>query len=85
MISPDFLAMLRCPEDHSPLTVADAALATRLNEAVTAGRLKNRAGQKLEKRLDGALVRADGQVAYPIIDEIPILLVDEGINLAEIT
>ena len=83
MITPELLAMLRCPEDHSRLTAADAALLARLNAAVASGRLKNRAGQTIEKPLDGALVRADGQVAYPIIDEIPILLVDEGIRLAE--
>lgn len=83
MIHPDFLSMLRCPENHSTLAEADAALVSRLNAAVTAGRLKNRTGQSVEKRLDGALVRADGEVAYPIIDEIPILLVDEGINLKD--
>ncbi len=84
MINADFLAMLRCPESHTTLALADAALTSRLNEAVAAGRLKNRAGQQVEQRLDGALVRADGQVAYPIIDEIPILLVDEGINLIDV-
>ena len=83
MITPELLAMLRCPEDRSRLTAADAELLARLNSAVASGRLKNRAGQTIEKPLDGALVRADGQVAYPIIDEIPILLVDEGIRLAE--
>jgi uncharacterized protein YbaR (Trm112 family) len=84
MLSAEFLAMLRCPEDHSSLSPAEPALAARLNEAVAAGRLKNRAGQKVEKRLDGVLLRADGQVAYPIIDEIPILLVDEGILVNEV-
>jgi uncharacterized protein YbaR (Trm112 family) len=84
MIHPDFLSMLRCPENLSNLAEADAALIGRLNDAVAAGRLKNRAGLPVEKRLDSALVRADGEVAYPIIDEIPILLVDEGINLKEV-
>jgi uncharacterized protein YbaR (Trm112 family) len=37
----------------------------------------------LETPLDGGLVRADGQVLYPIIDRIPVLLVDEGILLAQ--
>jgi uncharacterized protein YbaR (Trm112 family) len=84
MLSAEFLAMLRCPENHSSLSMGDSTLAARLNEAVSAGRLKNRAGQRVEKRLDGVLLRADGQVAYPIIDEIPILLVDEGILVSEI-
>ena len=79
MISPEFLAILRCPEDHSKLTLADSALVERINAAVAGKELKNRAGQAVEKPLDGGLLRADGQVLYPIIDRIPILLVDEGI------
>jgi uncharacterized protein YbaR (Trm112 family) len=79
MISPEFLAILRCPEDHSKLTLADSALVERLNKSVAGKELKNRSGQAVEKPLDGGLVRADGQVLYPIIDRIPILLVDEGI------
>lgn len=84
MIDSELLAMLRCPEDHSRLATADAALMARLSKAAASGRLTNRAGQTIARPLDGALVRADGQVAYPIIDAIPILLVDEGIRLAEI-
>ncbi len=84
MITPELLAMLRCPEDHSRLSLADGELIARLNAAVAGGRLKNRSGQTIEKPVEGALVRADGQMAYPIIDEIPILLVDEGIRLAEL-
>jgi len=84
VVAPEFLAMLCCPEDRSPLTAADAQLLARLNAAAAAGRLKNRGGQTIEKQLDGALLRADGQVVYPIIDEIPILLVDEGIHLQDV-
>ena len=81
MLAPDFLAMLRCPEDRTPLHEAPAELLARLNFSVEQGQLKNRAGLKVEKRLDGALVREDGTIAYPIVDQIPILLVDEGIRL----
>jgi uncharacterized protein YbaR (Trm112 family) len=83
MLTAEFLSMLRCPEDRSALAAADNELVRKLNEAVIAGRLKNRGGRLLDKRLDGALVRADGRIAYPIVDEIPILLVDEGILLDE--
>jgi uncharacterized protein len=84
MFDTEFLAMLRCPEDHSKLSLADTTLVARLNDAVASGRLKSRAGQKIEKRLDGALVRADGRLIYPIIDQIPILLVDEAICSEEL-
>jgi uncharacterized protein YbaR (Trm112 family) len=83
-LAPEFLAMLRCPEDRTTLSIADDALVARLNAARSAGKLQNRGGKPLEKPLDAALLRADGKVAYAIIDQIPILLVDEGIWLADV-
>jgi len=84
MLSAEFISLLVCPENRTPLKQADEELVARLNAQVGAGQLKNRGGQVLSKRLDGALVRGDGQIAYPIIDEIPVLLIDEGIPLDQI-
>lgn len=81
MLAPDFLAILRCPENRTPLQEAPADLLAKMNSAVEKRELKNRSGQLVEKLLDGALVREDKQIAYPIIDQIPILLIDEGIRL----
>jgi uncharacterized protein YbaR (Trm112 family) len=83
-LTSEFLAMLRCPEDRTTLAVADEGLVARLNASRAAGKLQNRGGKPIEKPLDGALVRADGKVAYAIIDQIPILLVDEGVWLADV-
>lgn len=83
-IKPEFIEMLRCPEDRSTVTLADDALVARLNAAQGAGKLVNRGGKPIEKPLDGALVRADGRVAYAVIDQIPIMLVDEGIWLGDV-
>jgi uncharacterized protein YbaR (Trm112 family) len=84
MIHPDLLKILVCPEDHSPLTAADDALVQRLNEAIVAGRLKNRGGQVLQHRLDGALLRGDAALAYPIVDDIPMMLMDEAVPLDQL-
>jgi uncharacterized protein YbaR (Trm112 family) len=84
MLSRDFLSMVRCPENRSPLALADDALLARLNRAIVGRALKNRAGQTLGRSLDAALVREDHCVAYPVIDQIPILLVDEGIPLDQL-
>jgi uncharacterized protein YbaR (Trm112 family) len=84
MLSRDFLAMVRCPENRTPLALADEALIARINRAIAAGRLKNRVGQTLGRSLDGGLVREDHAVLYPIIDQIPILLFDEGIFLNQL-
>jgi uncharacterized protein len=84
MLAPDFLKILRCPDDRSTLVEADAGLLAALNRAVEQGRLRNRGGEIVERRLDGGLVRNDGDYLYPIIDGIPVLIVDEGIALAQI-
>jgi uncharacterized protein YbaR (Trm112 family) len=81
MLQGELLAILRCPEDRTPLSAAGDDLVSRLNAAIREGRLTNRAGKSLEGPLDGGLIRTDGAVLYPIIDHIPVLLRDDGIAL----
>ncbi|MFZ1932316.1 MAG: Trm112 family protein [Thermoguttaceae bacterium] len=85
MIDKELLAVLVCPTDHSPLSVAHDQLITRVNRAIVAGRVKNRGGRSVEQTIDGGLIRADNTLIYPILDGIPLLLPDEAISLAEIT
>jgi uncharacterized protein YbaR (Trm112 family) len=77
----DLLKILVCPENHSSLEFASDPLLARINRAIERGELKNRAGQQIERRIDGGLVRADRTVLYPLVDDIPMMLVDEGIPL----
>jgi len=79
MISKELLEILVCPQDRTPLELADPDLVARLNRLVAAGVLKNMAGDKVEQSLDGGLVREDGTLIYPIVDGIPVMLVDEAI------
>jgi len=81
MIQEDMLHILVCPEDHSRLHRAGRDLIARLNEAIRGRRLTNRGGQTVEAELSEALVREDNRFAYPVINDIPMLLVDEGIPL----
>ncbi len=81
MIAESFLKLLCCPEDLSPLAGAEAPLVERLNAAIARRELRNKAGRVLETAAEGFLVRADGKVAYPIVDQIPVLLIEEGIEL----
>ena len=53
----------------------------RVNRAIAERSLKNRAGETLTRPLDGGLLRADRAVLYPILDDIPMMLVDEAVVL----
>ena len=81
MMRPEVLKMLVCPENRSELSVAPQDLVTRLNQAIAAGKLTNKVGQTIEQKLDGGLLRSDKTILYPIVDDIPMMLVDEGIPL----
>ncbi len=77
----DLLDILVCPESKQPVALADEATLTALNEKIRAGELRNRGGTKVEKPLSEALVREDGKVLYPIDDGIPVMLIEESIEL----
>jgi uncharacterized protein YbaR (Trm112 family) len=75
------LELLVCPQNRLRLRAAEAPLIERLNRAIAAGQVTTAAGRSVEQPIDNGLIRADGQVLYPIVDEIPILLAEEAIAM----
>jgi uncharacterized protein YbaR (Trm112 family) len=63
------------------LRPAETALVEDINRRIAARTLMNLAGDRLERPLDGGLIREQGDRLYPIIDQIPVLLPDEAIDL----
>ncbi|HOQ90973.1 MAG TPA: hypothetical protein PLO53_02570 [Candidatus Hydrogenedentes bacterium] len=84
MVSDELLKILVCPESRQPVRRADAELVEKVNAAIAAGALKNRAGQAVEEPVHELLVREDGTIAYAVRDDIPVMLIDEGIPLAQL-
>lgn len=80
-MTPELLAILRCPETRQPLAVAEAAVIARLNAQLAAGTLRNAAGQGIAANLEAGLLREDGRALYPVRNGVPVLLVDEAIPL----
>jgi uncharacterized protein YbaR (Trm112 family) len=81
MIDKDLLDILVCPENRTRLELADDALVEKLNQAIAAGEVQNRAGEPVAEPVEGGLVREDKTLLYPIRDGIPVLLIDEAIPL----
>ena len=81
VIDRQLLDILACPETREPVSLADEALVASLNRKIEAGQLVNRAGEKVTEPISAGLVREDGRYLYAIRDDIPIMLVEQGIPL----
>lgn len=80
-VDKDLLAILCCPETKLDVGLADEGLIDKINEAVSRGSLKNKAQKPVTEPLDGGLIRSDRKVLYPIREDIPVMLIEEGIPL----
>ena len=81
-IDRELLDILVCPDSRQPLTPAGEALLARLNGEIRGRRLRNRGGEVVESEIREALVREDGRYLYVVDDDIPIMLIDQSIELA---
>ena len=80
-VSPELLEILVCPETRQPVRPAAADVLTAVNARIREGSLRNRGGDAVEAEIAEALGREDGAVLYPVDDGIPVMLVEESIEL----
>jgi uncharacterized protein YbaR (Trm112 family) len=80
-VNPELLEILVCPETRQPLTLAGAEILTRLNAEIEAGQLRSRGGEAVGTAIAEGLVREDGKVLYIVDDGIPVMLIEESIEL----
>ena len=83
MIDKELLDILACPENKTPVSMAEQTIIDQLNEQIANGKITNRGGKIVENPLDGGLIREDKKFLYPIDDGIPIMLIDEAISLVQ--
>ena len=77
------LEIMCCPESHQPLAKAGVKLIEDLNKRIQAGTLVDRVDEKVTESIDGGLVREDGKILFPIRQNIPVMLIDQGIPLGQ--
>ena len=65
MIDNELLDILACPETKEPVKLAEQSLIDELNAKAERGELTNRGGEKVERQMDGGLVREDGNTSTP--------------------
>ena len=81
MVDPELLEILVCPETHQTVRPAKAEVLDRLNQAIQSGGVTNRGGGTVDAPVDEGLVREDDKILYPVREDIPIMLIDEAIEL----
>lgn len=85
MIDKRLLDIVVCPDTKKALKFAENSLIEKINGMIELGKLKNRADNLVDKKIDGGLITIEqGEYLYPIREEIPILLIDESIALDQI-
>jgi uncharacterized protein YbaR (Trm112 family) len=80
-VDPELLEILVCPETRQPVTLAGADVLAGLNERVRTKELRNRGGDIVGKPIEEGLLREDGKILYIVDDSIPVMLIEESIEL----
>jgi len=80
-VATDLVEILVCPETKQPVRLATAPELASVNEKIRAGTLRNRGGEAVKSEFTEALIREDGRILYPVDDGIPVMLVEESIEL----
>ena len=78
-ISEDLLEILCCPESKVPVEMLSSDQLGKLNAEIQAGKVAAVGGDKVTKPLQEGLITTDGKTIYRIDDNIPVMLVDQGI------
>jgi uncharacterized protein len=83
MVDPKLLEILCCPETKQDIQLVGDDVIKKINDAIKKGLLQNRGGVTVKDTIDAGLLREDRKYLYPIREDIPIMLIDEGIPFGQ--
>jgi len=78
-IDKQLLDILCCPKTKIDVEVISVEELNRLNSKIKKGSVKNVAGDVIEEKVLEGLITVDKKTVYRIEDDIPVMLIDEGI------
>lgn len=78
------LEILCCPVSKTPLVRLPADKLRKLNAAIAAGAVQRVHGEPVTAPLREGLMTEDARVVYPVVDDIPLLLEEEGIGTTQL-
>ena len=81
-VSQELLEILVCPETKQRVSPAADEVVRQVNARIEAGDLRNRGGDAVSKPIVEGLLREDGKILYVVDDGIPVMLVEESIELS---
>jgi uncharacterized protein YbaR (Trm112 family) len=80
-VSPELLEILVCPETKQPVAMAGADAISSINQRIEAGDQRNRGGETVSQPIAEGLLREDGKILYIVDDGIPVMLIEESIEI----
>ena len=81
-VASELLEILVCPETKQGVSHASGELLAQINQKFESGQLRNRGGDAVAVPVQEGLVREDGRILYVVEDGIPVMLIEESIEIA---
>tara|TARA_Y100001935_G_scaffold57176_1_gene47717 strand:- start:408 stop:677 length:270 start_codon:yes stop_codon:yes gene_type:complete len=78
------LKLICCPSSKKQLKILNEESLANLNQAISAGLIKNNQGKILKDEIERALITEDYELAYIVRDDIPVLLENESIKMNQL-
>lgn len=80
-VSQELLEILVCPETKQPVAPASEEVLSKINTRIASGELRNRGGEPVAEPIAEGLLREDGRILYVVDDGIPVMLIEESIEI----
>ena len=80
-LAEELLNILCCPETRQDVRAMSAEELTALNRWISTGDRHHRDGSPIAAPVEEALITEDGSRCYLILDDIPVMLIDEARKL----